>query len=46
MERHESVRMTDDVESRAGQFFFQQPPPSDGTPAETKFTRRGHQEGL
>ena len=45
-ELREVMKMTDDVESFAGQYTFQQPPPSHGTPAETKYTRRGHQEGL
>ena len=46
VENGEVVKMTDDVESWAGQSCLQQPPPSDGSPAETKYTRRGHQEGL
>ena len=46
IDQHEVVKMKDDVESWAGQSCFQQPPPSDGMPAETKYTRRGHQEGI
>ena len=46
MRHSEAMEIEEDVEAWGGQSVFQQLPLNDGTPAESKATKRGLREGL